>query len=681
MSASRVLTACVLALFAGDSFGATTKRASIGAYGNELVEELHGGVISRNGRYVAISLASTAGGWELWVKDLVTGGWELVSPTSSGGVYPVVRESVSPSMSADGRYVASAYREVRYYPCDWKGCPSPEVTHGIAVADRLTGTRRLYGVDLGPWPAPPLPTGASDPSISADGRFVAYHTGVQYRPAWNGIVRRDLATGEVIPVGSGSQPVTSDDGRYVAYLSLDGTVVQHDIDMGVTLVVSEPAGGASRPSMSGDGRFVGYGRDGQAYVRDVEVGLTRQVSVRPDGGPANGPSESPWVSADGRFVAFSSRASDLAADDVNGNWDVFVIDLRFGWRWIASRSVTHAQVPEGAVGGVSISGDGRSVTFNSYSSALVPGDAGTDLDIFVRTGVGRTAPTDFTGDDEADYTVFRPSTGAWYVLPGDGADPWAVGWGADLDVPVAGDYDGDGRSDVAVWRPATGVWYVVRSDGLGAFPVEWGGAGDVAVPADYDGDGLTDPAVWRPDPGTWYVLLSGTQFEYGFSVDWGSGARGDRPVPGDYDGDGAADLAVWRPSTGRWFMRLSSQGYIWGPGLSLRWGAATDVPVPADYDGDGVTDVAVYRPSTTYWWVRPSSTGFLGAWVATSAIGRDEDAPVPADYDGDGRADLAVWRPSNGRWVVAPSSTGFQSPFNLGWGLGLEGDQPVGAKR
>ncbi len=301
-------------------------------------------------------------------------------------------------------------------------------------------------------------------------------------------------------------------------------------------------------------------------------------------------------------------------------------------------------------GRLSISWTGGGTNTSRLSNWLDPTTSGiTTLNGLENGLVNTNVVADFNGDGRSDVSIFRPSTGKWYV---NGYSPiYGLAFGASGDIPVSGDYNGDGKTDVAIFRPSTGKWYVNGYSPI--YGLAFGSPGDIPVPGDYDGDGKTDVAIFRPSTGKWYV--NGVSVLYGFAF----GASGDIPVPADYTGDGKTDVAIFRPSTGKWYVNGYSAVY------GYAFGASGDIPVPADYTGDGRADVAFFRPSTGKWYVNGYSA------VYGYAFGASEDIPVPADYTGDGRTDVAIFRPSTGKWYV----NGYNAIY--GYGFGQTGDYPI----
>ncbi len=85
----------------------------------------------------------------------------------------------------------------------------------------------------------------------------------------------------------------------------------------------------------------------------------------------------------------------------------------------------------------------------------------------------------------ADYTIFRPSTGVWYVNLSSNGDFKILHWGISTDIPVPGDFDRDGKTDFGVFRPSEGNWYVYKSSTNSYVIQHFGANGDVPIPAAY----------------------------------------------------------------------------------------------------------------------------------------------------------------------------------------------------
>lgn len=217
-------------------------------------------------------------------------------------------------------------------------------------------------------------------------------------------------------------PEISGDGRYVAFCSMANDLVSgdtngfmdvfvRDLQTDLTLLVSvSPTGPTNEKStdcaISADGRYVAfqseatnliegetYGWPG-IYLADLATPTpsVTAVSVSWEGNAPNGSSIRPSISSDGRYVAFRSQATDLLPGDTNGFADVFLRDVVTPSTSVVSvADLTGAQGNGDVAAGTAVTPDGRYVAFASYASNLVPGDANGKCDVFVRDLVdGRT---------------------------------------------------------------------------------------------------------------------------------------------------------------------------------------------------------------------------------------------------------------------------------------------------
>jgi Tol biopolymer transport system component len=373
---------------------------------------------------------------DVFVHDRQTGTTTRVSVDSVGAEGDDI--STAPSISSDGRYVAFQSDATNLVGGDTN--PFSD----IFVHDLLADTTTLVSVDS---------TGAQDigpsssPSVSSNGRYVAFQSDADLVVADSGLAidiyvhDRDadedgiydeagaISTVRVSVRSDGTEadqastaPSISGDGRYVAFESFATNLVAgdlnglfdvfvHDRDAdgdGIydeagaisTVRVSVRSDGteadqaSAAPSISADGRYVAFVSDAtnlvandtngstDVFVHDRQTGTTTRVSVDSAGVEGNGISNFPSISSDGRYVALESDADNLVADDNNGSADVFVHDLQTG---TATRvSVDSAGVEgNGNSNAPSISADGRSVAFESDADNLVAGDTNTAPDIFV----------------------------------------------------------------------------------------------------------------------------------------------------------------------------------------------------------------------------------------------------------------------------------------------------------
>jgi Tol biopolymer transport system component len=421
-----LLAALACVLTAAANAAAPVKRVSVSSSGKQANGSSSDVAMSANGRFVVFQSAATNlvkhdtnGVPDVFVRDRKSGSTFRVSVSSSGEQGD--QYSGSPSISADGRYVVFSSDAENLVPNDGNN------RKDIFVRDRKT--KKTYRVSLNS--AEEEADGSSDdPSISADGRFVTFQSdaenlasidtegrqNVYLRDRKKGITRLisigiggAAANGESSICG-GYAPAISADGRYVAFHSEANNIVPNDLNgkgdvfvrswkAGKTRRVSVSSaglegniGGSSYCSISAGGKLVAFESDSEnlvphdtkgvtdVFVHNWKTRKTARVSLTARGTESKAWSGYSGISANGRFVIFESPDGNLVKGDKNGRDDLFVHD-----RWTS----TTRRVTFGKKGGTNgngygwISSNGRFIVYES-DLLLVKHDTNGVTDIFVR---------------------------------------------------------------------------------------------------------------------------------------------------------------------------------------------------------------------------------------------------------------------------------------------------------
>jgi Tol biopolymer transport system component len=357
-------------VFVRDRQTGQTSRVSVATNGGQANSDSFHPAISADGRFVAFSSRATNlvsgdtnGMRDVFVRDRQTGQTSRVSVATNGG--QANSDSGASAISADGRYIAFVSSARNLVPEDiYQGSE-------IFVRDRLTGQTTRVGRETA--------GNMNAPAISADGRFVAFHSFAPLvGPDSNGakdVFVTDRQTGQTTRVsvgadgsqanGSSESPSISADGRFVAFSSIATNLVPLDTNgVGDVFVHDRQTGRSIR---------VGF--------RSVDIILgpfTSSSKVV----QANGQSGSPVISADGRHVAFSSLATNFVSGDTNGKWDIFVLTRETGQISRVSVASGGSQADDSS-DSPAISADGRFVAFSSLARNLVATDTNGMQDIFV----------------------------------------------------------------------------------------------------------------------------------------------------------------------------------------------------------------------------------------------------------------------------------------------------------
>lgn len=377
-------------------------RISVASDGTQGNETSNGGYISQDGRYILFrSTASNLvandsnGHVDMFVHDRQTLQTTRVSVASDGTQSNAASEGGA--ISSDGRYV------VFNSEADTLILGDTNATKDTFVHDRQTGqTTRVSVNSQGVEGMGPSSWGWG---ISTEGRFVAFTSFAELAlndsNATSDVFVYDRQLAQMRRVsnaytGSYSNNradfvALSNDGRYVAFTSTGSDIVP------------------------GDTNNV---RD--AFVHDRQTGQTTRVSVASNGTQGNGHIRDIALSSDGRYVVFSSEASNLVPGDTNARIDMFVHDRQTGQTTRVSVTSLGAQA-SAEPSGIAISADGRYIGFNSLASNLVPGDTNNVRDAFIHDRqTGRTVRVSVAADgaqgNQSSYLDSISADGRYVVI-------------------------------------------------------------------------------------------------------------------------------------------------------------------------------------------------------------------------------------------------------------------------
>ena len=379
-------------VFLRDRASGQTSMVSVDSAGTSIGPSTAGGV-SADGRYVVFETPS-----DVYVRDLATGVTQRAAVGANGDLPD--QASVRGVLTPDGRYVAFESRASNLVAGDTNGVAD------VFVRDLVNGVNERVSVSTAGAQADQP---CSFPSISAEGRFVAFDsrasTLVAGDPAGRDVFVHDRATGVTIRVSLGVGGAQPDHDSYLPLLSADGRVVAFTSEA-TNLVPGDTT----------------QGLDG--FVHDLATGATARVSVATDGSEADGPSWVESISQDGRFVGITSSAPNLVAGDTNVSYDSFLYDRL---ACVMSRASLSAAGGEGNLNAVdaAVSADARFVAFTSAATnVVVPNPGGMQVYVrdrgtasaFVSACAGDSAPVCPCGNAGAPGRGCENSTGGGGAL-------------------------------------------------------------------------------------------------------------------------------------------------------------------------------------------------------------------------------------------------------------------------
>ncbi|MBI5606907.1 MAG: FG-GAP repeat protein [Deltaproteobacteria bacterium] len=666
-------------IFVHDRLNGQTTQVSVASDGTQGHGVSLNPSISLDGRYVAFDSAAanlvpgdTNNRKDIFVHDRQTGQTTRVSVASDGS--QGIDNSYSPSISGDGRFVAFTSTAANLVPGD-KNSGSD-----IFVHDRQTGQTTLVSV------ASDGTQGNNDswdPSISGDGRFVAFTSFASNLVPGDTSGRYDIfvhdrQTGQTTLVSVASDGSQANDSSYGSSISADGRYV-----------VFQSSATNFVPANTKNGLDI--------FVHDRQTGQTTLVSVASDGTQANGYSWSPAISANGRYVVFKSYAANLVPGDTNGQEDIFAYDRQTGKTTRVSVASDGTQA-NGYSWSPAISANGRYVAFGSHATNLVPGDTNGKMDVFIydsglstdaatnvtphtatlngtvnpqglettysfvwgkTTAYGNTTPSISAGSGISNVVVSASLTGLasnttyHYCLVTNNSMGTTYGSDGIFATPSTNfDFNGNGKADI-FWRHVNSgenvIWFM---NGTSIDYVRFSGAvGDLnwAVNGfgDFNGDGKTDILWQHAVSGKVFIWLMDGYSIIGLGQPATAGDQNwDIKGVGDFNGDGKADI-LWRHvSSGEVYVWLMNGTSLTGHGSLGSVATSWEIQGIGDFSGDGKADIL---------WRHAAGMVYLWSMDGLSVIGQGSSANVDdlnwqihkvGDFNGDGKADV-LWRHSS----------------------------------
>ena len=372
----------------------TTTRVSIGD-GGQANGASSNARISADGRYVVFtSLASnlvasdTNGVADVFERDLTTGQTTRVSAAAGGAQGNGASGAAASGISADGGTISFSSAASNLVAGDTNGC------RDVFVWTRAGGAMERVSVASDGSQAA---AGASDASsMSADGRYVAFASTAPNLVAGDTNLAADVFVHDRVTGSTVRASVTADGGQAATASSLQPGALSAD---GQAVAFDTTA-----PLAAGDTG----GTD--VYLRDLAAGSTERISVNSAGLGANGNSSTAAISADGRYVAFESSATNLDPADTGADEDVFVRDRVSGLTRLVSASASPAQISQAAA----LSADARFVALATTAPDMVAGDTatgfGTGWDV-----IRLASPFDPPADQVAPVVTCATDDGTWHA--------------------------------------------------------------------------------------------------------------------------------------------------------------------------------------------------------------------------------------------------------------------------